>query len=170
VREGSVTTLVLAGDPVIAAPSRLASAFRIVNAWPLKPDLTTHTLRGYVLHVPCRKLVRDVFIADGLFPGATPRLSFLLPGPRPHTPPPGEHRPQHFTEIELTTSIEQLPSGSQAYAIPGIVDPAATHQVLERAGHGGTRFRGWRCAMTHPVPLIEMIWWLSHPQVEPRSH
>ena len=166
-REETITTLVLAGDPRVAAPARLASAFRIVNAWPRQPDTPVHSLRGYVLHVPCRRLVRDVFIAEGLFPGATPRLTFLLPGPRPHTPPPGDDRTQHFTEVELTTSIEQLPTSPQAYAIPGIGDhPAATRQVLERAGHADTRFRGWRCAMTYPVPLIEMIWWLSHSHLE----
>ena len=160
----------LAGDPGIPAPSRMASAFRITNGWALKPEVPTHTLRGYVLHVPCRKLVRDVFIADGLFPGATPQLSFLFPGPRPHTPPPGANRPQHFTEIDLTASIEQLPIGPQAYAVPGIEDqPAAIRHVLERAGHARTRFRGWRCAMTYPVPLIEMIWWLSHPHLAPRA-
>jgi hypothetical protein len=37
--------------------------------------------------------------------------------------------------------------------------------VLERTGHGMTRFRGWRFAMTYPITLIEMIWWLMHPSL-----
>ena len=164
IREGDITTLLIAGDPVVPAPPRLTSAFRIVNGWLREPEAATEALRGYVLHIPCRTLVRDVFVADGLFPGVTPGVSFLLPGPRPHTPPPDENRPRHFTEVELTTSITQLPAGPRAYAAPGLSDhPEATRHVLERAGHGDTRFRGWRCEMTYPVPLIEMIWWFQHP-------
>ena len=37
--------------------------------------------------------------------------------------------------------------------------------VLERTGHSMTRFRGWRCTMTYPLPLVEMLWWLSHPSI-----
>jgi hypothetical protein len=116
--------------------------------------------------MPCRQLVREVYVADTLYPDALPSISFVLPGPRVATrPPQGGQR--HFTEVDLTTSIEHLPAGPQAYSIPGVVNHgAAVRYVLERAGHGHTRFRGWRCAVTYPVPLVEMMWWLSHPSFE----
>jgi hypothetical protein len=169
-REGSITTLVLPPDPTVNAPAQLTSAFRIRNAWLKEPENPVQSLRGYVLHVPARRLVRDVFVAEGLYPGATPRVSFVLPGPRASTPPPNDSGPRHFTTLDLATSIEQLPAAPLAYALPGVRDhAAATAHVLARAGHASTRFRGWRCAVTYPVPLIEMIWWLSHPGLEPRK-
>jgi hypothetical protein len=165
VQDSNVTTLVLPGDPSIRMPSQITSAFRIRNGWPLKPEATIHTLRGYVLHVPCRQLVRDVFIAESLLPDATPRVSFVLPGPRVATHPPREDGTRHFTEVDLSASIEHLPPGAHAYSVAGVPDQsAAIRHALERAGHGATRFRGWRCSITYPVPLLEMLLWLQHPR------
>jgi hypothetical protein len=163
-RDGHMTTLVLPGDPAVHPPSQLTSAFRVQNALPLEPESKLHMLRGYVLHTPCRKLVRDVFVAESLYPGVTARVSYVLPGGRAATRPPRQGGTRHFTELDLTTSIEQLPSGPQAFTIPGVTNHgAALRHVLERTGHGLTRFRGWRCSVTYPVPLIEMLWWLAHP-------
>jgi hypothetical protein len=168
VRDGEMTTLVLAGDPSVNAPAQLTSVFRIRNGWPVTAEARIHSLRGYVLHVPCRQVVRDVYIAESLYPDAFPRVSFVLPGPRAATRPPRDDGDRHFTEVDLTATIEQLPVGPQSYAVPGVVNHgAAVRHVLERAGHGHTRFRGWRCAVTYPVPLVEMIWWLSHPSFGP---
>ena len=163
--DGDMTTLVLAGDPSLTAPTQLTSVFRVRNGWPIVPESRTHTLRGYVLHTPCRQLVRDVYVAESLYSDAVPQVSFLLPGPRVAMRPPRGEGPRHFAEVELTSSVQQLPFGSQAHSLPGVVNhAAAVRHVLERAGHGQTRFRGWRCAMTYPVALIEMMWWLSHPE------
>ncbi len=165
VEDNNVTTLVLPGDPSIRMPSQITSAFRVRNGWTPKPESLVHTLRGYVLHVPCRQLVRDVFIAESLYPDASPRVSFVLPGPRVATHPPREDGTRHFTEVDLSTSIEHLPSGAHAYSVAGVPDQtAAIRHVLERTGHESTRFRGWRCSITYPVPLVEMLWWLQHPR------
>jgi hypothetical protein len=164
VRDGEMTTLVLAPDPTVNAPSQLTSAFRIRNGWPVEPESRLQSLRGYVLHIPCRRLVRDVFIAESLFKGATPRVSFVLPGSRAAMRPPGHEGARHFTEVGLTATIERLPSGPLAHSMPDVTNHgAAVRHVLERTGHAMTAFRGWRCAITYPVPLIEMIWWLEHP-------
>jgi len=163
VQAGETTTLVLAGDPDVHAPAQFTSALRIRNGWPLIPESRMYPLRGYVLHMPCRRMVRDVYLAESLYADASPRVSFLLPGPRAAMQPPRDDGRSHFTEVDLTTSIEQLPPGLPSYTIPGVVNHgAAVRHVLERAGHGDTRFRGWRCAVTYPVPLVEMMWWLSH--------
>lgn len=165
VEDSNVTTLVLPGDPSIRMPSQITYAFRVRNGWTLEQKELIHTLRGYVLHVPCRQLVRDVFVAESLFPDASPRVSFVLPGPRVATHPPREDGSRHFTEVDLSTSIEHLPSGAHAFTVAGVPDQtAAVRHVLEKAGHGATRFRGWRCSITYPVPLVEMLWWLQHPR------
>src|SRR5262245_27514328 len=164
VREGEMTALVLAGDPSLHTPSQLTSCMRIRNGWPLEPESRIHSLRGYVLHTPCRQVVRDVYIAESLYPDATPSVSFMLPGPRPSMRPPREDGRRHFSEVDLARSIEQRPVGPQAYNIPTVVNHSAVvRHVLERTGHSQTPFRGWRLTMTYPVALIEMIWSLTSP-------
>jgi hypothetical protein len=163
VQEREMTALVLAGDPSLHTPSQLTSVLRIRNGWPITPESHIQSLRGYVLHTPCRQVVRDVFIAESLYPDATPSVSFMLPGPRPSMRPRKDSR-RHFSEVDLARSIEQLPAGPQDYNIPGVTNHSAVvRYVLERTGHSLTPFRGWRLAMTYPVSLIEMIWSLSYP-------
>ena len=163
VHDEDMTTLVLAGDPNVQAPAQFTSAFRIRNGWPIEPEERTYGLRGYVLHVPCRRMVREVYVAESLYADVSARVSFLLPGPRSVMRPPRDDGRPRFNEVDLTTSIEQLPPGLPSYTIPGVMNHgAAVRHVLDRAGHGDTRFRGWRCAVTYPVPLVEMMWWFDH--------
>jgi hypothetical protein len=164
VREGEMTALVLAGDPSLHTPSQLTSAMHIRNGWPLEPESRIQSLRGYVLHTPCRQIVRDVYIAESLYPDATPQVSFLLPGPRPSMRIPREDGSRHYSEVDLARSIERRNGGPQTYEIPGVVNHSAVvRHALERTGHGLTPFRGWRLAMTYPVSLVEMVWSLTHP-------
>jgi hypothetical protein len=163
-REGEMTALVLAGDPSLHTPSQLTSAMHIRNAWPIQPESRTQSLRGYVLHTPCRQIVRDVYIAESLYPDATPQVSFVLPGPRPSMRTPSEDGRRHYSEVDLARSIEHRPAGPQFYDIPGVVNHSAVvRHVLTRTGHSLTPFRGWRLAMTYPVSLVEMVWSLTHP-------
>lgn len=162
VHDGAVTTLVLGADP--SPSSDLTSATVLRNGWTREPEGDFASVRGYVLHIPCRTLVRDLFIADSLYFGAAPRISFNLPGPGANTHPPYDDRRPHFSAVDLTVSIEQQPAGTSAFEMPGVGDSvAATSHVLERAGHARTRFRGWRCTLTYPVPLVEMVWWMAFP-------
>jgi hypothetical protein len=163
-QEGELTALVLAGDASIHAPSQLTSTMIIRNGWPVEPESRVQSLRGYVLHTPCRQIVRDVYIAESLYRDATPQVSFLLPGPRPAMRIPREDGTRHYSEVDLARSIERRPGGPQSYEIPGVVNHSAVvRHVLQRAGHGLTTFRGWRLAMTYPVSLVEMVWYLTHP-------
>jgi len=163
-RDGTVSTLVLGGDSSVRSPVHITSALRVRNVWPVDPGKRYQSIRGYVLHMPCRRLVRDIFVAEPLYLGASPRVSFILPGPRGRTPVPDETGPRHFAEVDLRATIQQLPPGAQAYSMPGRSDHAAVLQhALGQTGHENTRFVGWRCAITYPVPLVEMMWWLVHP-------
>ena len=163
-QEGELTALVLAGDPSIHAPSQLASTMIIRNAWPIEPESRVQLLRGYVQHTPCREVVREVYIAESLYPDAASRISFVLPGPRPSMRTPSESGRRHYSEVDLAHSIDHLPLGPQRFEIPGVVNHSAVvRHVLERTGHGLTPFRGWRLAMTYPMPLIETLWFLMHP-------
>jgi hypothetical protein len=164
VRDGEMTTLVLGGNSSGQAPTQLTSVFRIRNGWPVVPESRFQSMRGYVLHTPCREVVRDVYIDESLYADATPQVSFVLPGPRVAMRPPRDDGQRHFAEVDLTSSIQQLPLGPEPWDMPGVANHAAVvRHVLERTGHRGTRFRGWRFAMTYPIALIEMMWWLMHP-------
>jgi hypothetical protein len=163
-QEGELTALVLAGDPSLHAPSQLTSTMIIRNGWPIQPESRVQALRGYVLHTPCRQVVRDVCIAESLYPDATPQVSFVLPGPRPSMRAPGENGRRHYSEVDLARSIEPRPAGPQAYDIPGVVNHSAVvRHVLERTGHSLTPFRSWRLAVTYPVTLVETVLTLTHP-------
>jgi hypothetical protein len=168
-RDGKISTLVLAGDPSVHAPTHISSAFRVRNGWTLAPDAHIQDIRGYVLHVPARRLVRDLYVAEPLYPGAFPRISYLLPGPRGNTPVPEDDGARHYASVNLQAPIEALPGGSNSFALSGSANhSAAVRSVLERAGHATTRFRGWRSTITYPVPMLEMIWWLVHPNLAGR--
>lgn len=160
----ALTTFMLEGDPSVRAPSHLTSAFRIRNGWPLRATTRRTPVRGYVLHTPCRTLVRDVFVAEELYTGSTPRIDFRLPSPGGYSAD-GEEEARDPGRIDLSAPIEQLPVGPRAYDVPGVTaNRSAVESVLERAGHADTSFRGWRTVITYPVPLIEMMWWLIAPE------
>jgi hypothetical protein len=161
---GATTTFLLTGDARVTMPTRLTSAFRIRDGWSRQSSGSLQPVRGYVLHMPCRTVVRNVFVAEDLFPGGTPRIAFRLPAPGGYQFEGDDDR-RHPGTIDLSAPIEQLSSGARAFEVPGIPETRDTLlHVLERAGHAGTRFRGWRCTLAYPIPLIEMFWWLALPQ------
>jgi hypothetical protein len=161
---GPMTTLLLAGDPEVRTPARLTSAFRIRNGWSLRPSGPLQPIRGYVLHMPCRTVARNVFVAEDVFPGGTPRIAFRLPAPGGYQSPDLDDERRHPGTIDLTAPIEQLPTGARAFDVPGVAGTrGAIEHALERAGHASTKFHGWRCTLAYPVPLIEMFWWLAMP-------
>jgi hypothetical protein len=157
VRDGPLATFLLAADKVDLTPLRLTSAFRVLRAEPLAQSAPYRVLRNYMLHTPCRTLVRDVYLADGLWPDAFPQVGYYLPSPSGTPAVDLDPSQPHFRRVNLTTRIEQRPHGSEGFTLPGIGDQRATlEQVLARAGQDTRAFRGWRCEMAYPVPLIEM--------------
>jgi hypothetical protein len=124
---------------------------------PLRPELPYLVVRNYMLHTPCQRLVREIYLADGLWPDALPHIGYYLPGPSGVTlasPPPGT---PHYRRLNLSAPIEQLPDGPQMAPLTGVSDHASVlSAVLRRARLDGLHFRGWRCQTTYPVPLVEM--------------
>lgn len=156
-REGATSTFVLGPQSPEPLPARLTTALRIARVEPLHPAEPYVLLRNYMLHTPCQRLVREVFLADGVWPDALPQIGFYLPGPSGSpvaTPQPGV---PHYRRLNLSAPIEQLPPGEAAYELGGVPDHEdMIHAVLQRAGLAGLRFRGWRCQTPYPVPLVEM--------------
>ena len=164
VREGPRTTVLLPGGSSTDGPMDMTWAIRLRNGGPVNPGAGSHALNGYFLHMPTRRLVRDLFIADTVYPGATPFVTFALPGTEASRNPPRPGSPPYYGQIDLTAELEPLPASGRGFAIPGVPDhDRLTRDVLARSGHAHTRFRGWRCVINYPLPLIQMLFWLAHP-------
>jgi len=155
--DGALMTFVLGAGEAVRMPSRLTTAYRVVRAQTVAQSQAFSVVRNYMLHTPCRRLVRDVFIARGLWPDAQPQVGFYLPGPSGTPAPTIVPGAPHLRRVNLTARIEQLPSGAKGFALEGVDDqPSAMAHVLSRAGVQSDTLRGWRCEMSYPVPLIEM--------------
>lgn len=156
-REGQTTTFILPGDLSERPPERLTTAFRVAKAQPVAIEATSLRIRSYMLNTPCHRLIRDIYVADGLWPRAEPLVAFYLPGPSGATLGVPDPQRRHYRQLNLTARVEALAAGAKGMAIPGVPDQAgALESVLARAGLAGLSFRGWRCEMAYPVPLIEM--------------
>ncbi len=156
VHEGATTTFVLApGGGVL--PARVTTAWRVLRAESARPEAPWTVLRNYMLHTPCKTLVRDLWLAEGLWPDAWPLVGFTLPGPSGTPPVAVEPGRPHLRRVNLSTRIEQQPGGEAGFELDKVDEhPQAMAAALRRAGAAGQRWRGWRCRMTHPLPLIEM--------------
>jgi hypothetical protein len=157
VHDGSLTTFVLEPGRAVPMPACATTAFRVLRADTVAQPAAWNIVRNYMLHTPCRTLVRDLFVADGLWPDAWPLVGFYLPGPSGTPMVTIEPGQPHLRQVNLTARIEQLAPGGAGFALDGVADQrAAIEQALARAGISPAGFRGWRCRMGYPVPLIEM--------------
>jgi len=155
--EGELSTFLLAPGAADAAPLKITTAFRFMRAESVAQVADWNTLRIYMLHTPCRTLVRDVWLADGLWPDAFPQVGCYLPSPSGAPAVELDPAQPHYRRVNLTTRIEQRPAGAEGFELAGVPDQRATLEaVLARAGLAPSQFRGWRCEMTYPLPLIEM--------------
>lgn len=155
--EAGATVFVLRPGRDAPVPARITTAFRVLRAEAIAPDASWVTLRTYMLHTPCRTLVREVHLAEGLWPDARTEVGFYLPGPSGTPPVVIEPGRPHLRRVNLTARIEQLPAGTRALELEGVPDQcAAVEAALAQAGLASRAWRGWRCRMGYPVPLIEM--------------
>ncbi|MBC7938521.1 MAG: hypothetical protein H7Z19_01960 [Chitinophagaceae bacterium] len=157
VGEGSILTFVLDPAPPSASGQHLSLGMRVLRASDMEPAGCYVVPRRYMLHTPCRTLVRDIYLAEGLWPDARLQVDFYMPGP---TGSPGvelEPGRANHRKVQLSCDAQMLPTGPVASSLEGVPDHAQTmRDALRKAGLADQRFRGWRCEMVYPVPLIEM--------------
>lgn len=157
VDEGAMVSFVLEPAPPSRTPQRLTSAIRVLRAADVVPAEAFAVVRRYMLHTPCSTLVRDIFLAEGLWPGARLQVGFYLPGPTGSPDVLLEPGLAHHRQVHLTCHVEHLPPGPPDHDLRDVPDQTQTlRDVLARLGLDGLAFRGWRCAMAYPVPLVEM--------------
>ncbi len=156
-REGQMSTFLLPGDTGLAAPLALTTAYRLLRCEHVAQHEAYNVLRTYMLHTPCRRVVRDVWLAAGLWPDATPQVAWYLPSPSGTPAVVLDPAQAHYRRVQLSTRIEQRPAAPSGFELAGVADHAAVMtEVLRAAGEQATAFRGWRCEITYPVPLVEM--------------
>lgn len=159
-REGPLATFILDGSDDPPTPARLTTALRILRVEPAQPAEAFVALRNYLLHLPCARLVRDLYLAPGVWPGATPRVDFFLPGPPGVMLPAaraGQPRQRHYRELPLSATLQPLPASPRAFDLAGVPDQrSALEAALRRTGAAAEGWRGWRCDMPYPLPLVDM--------------
>jgi len=157
VEEGLLSTFLLGGGSVDVAPLKITTAFRLLRAETLAQTASWNLLRIYMLHTPCRRLVRDLYLADGLWPDAFPQIAYTLPSPSGAPAVELDPAEPHYRRVHLATRIEQRPACDAGFVLSGVPDHRETLvRLLQRAGQDPAAFRGWRCETAYPVPLIEM--------------
>jgi hypothetical protein len=163
VKEGASFAVVLPGTALAETALDFAWAFRHEDYHQQQPDADIQVLHAYFLHMPTRRVVRDLYIDETLYEGATPLITWALPGTHQHENPPHNGVSDYYARVDLDATYETLPESRRGYALPGVPgQDRMVQSVLERAGHAKTRFRGWRCTLDYPVPLLDMFVWLKH--------
>jgi len=153
--DGPMTILTL--PPQAAVPPALTTGALMREVLGADVDAAFVVVRNYMLHTPCRVLVREVFLAPGLWPGARPEPAFCLPGPSGTPMVPLEPGRPHLRRVNLSAAIEALSPGRPGLELADAPDHASVLlDATSRAGLDIASFRGWRCRMVYPVPLVEM--------------
>ena len=161
--EGASTTVILPGTDDDESAMDFAWAFRLKNGGPLDVGGGVKVLHGYYLHMPTRRVVRDVYLAEGVYPGATPFISWALPHTHHFEHPPGEGADRYYAQVDLEAEFEPLVGARRTFGVPGLPEhDRLVRGVLARSGHANTKFRGFRCTLNYPVPLLDMYVWLRH--------
>lgn len=161
IHDGPLTTLLLPPelDPL---PATLDTAYRVRRALPLdRPDGWLR-LRNYMLHTPCKRVWRELYLAEGLWPDARADTLFQLPAPSGiHMPDATPDRPHH-RRLALQAHLTALPAEPLTQTPDGLPDHGEVlRHALRLAGLDGLRWRGWRSDLAYPLPLIEMQWLLQ---------
>jgi hypothetical protein len=152
-------------DDILQAGVTISSAFYVRNGyqrWRMKDR--AEEFRLYLLHYPCKLLIRDLFIRDDLWVGSEPQLRLEFPAP------PGAQRPQptdpaiRLNQLDFSAPVLSLGRGLRRAATSGSSQHARLlGHVFQEAGLDPERYRGYRVRMQYPVPMITMGWWIPLP-------
>jgi hypothetical protein len=163
IQDGPLTTLVLPPelDPL---PPRLDTAYRVRQALPLGRPAGWQRLRNYMLHTPCKRVWRELYLAEGLWPGARVQTLFQLPAPSGTQMPDATPDSPHHRRLALQAHLTALEAEPLTQVPDGLPDHGdVLRHALMLAGLDTLRWRGWRSDLAYPLPLVEMQWLLQPP-------
>lgn len=146
-------------------PVTITSAMMIRNGWTRhRSDLQIEDERNYLLHYPCRLVVRDLYIREDLYVGAEPEVRWEFPAPGAAPRSAGLNLPTQLNSLDIWTPIENLGRGPARWSVPALPAHAAlVRHAFDRSGWHPERFRGYRARVVYPVPMILMGWKIPLP-------
>jgi hypothetical protein len=157
------TIFALSDAASLQRPVTLTSAFFIRNGWlPHRAGDQLEEGRSYLLHYPCKLLIRDLFLRDDLYVGAEPQIRLEFPSPTgPARPQSATSVPIRLNTLDMSAPIEHLGRGLKNAAPPGVPQHGRLlAHLFEATGWDPERFRGYRTRIVYPVPMITMGWWI----------
>lgn len=143
----------------------VGSGFVIRRGWsPVARPGHTLERRSYLLHYPCKLLVRDLYIRKDLYVGAEPDVHLEFPAPTGVSRLDPEVFPARLNSLDLWAPIEYLSVRSEWPAVPDL--PGHSRLVehgFRTVGWDQQQFRGYRVRIVYPVPMILLSWQIPLP-------
>ena len=148
----------------INTPATYVSAQMVRNAaLRYRTDLMAHSTDSLTPRMPAKVMVLDVYVRDDLFGGTAPAFTSTLHGLTKGVERPDNPRFQ-LDRVDLTIPVESLGTGLGGVATRDVPRyPELLHAAFEGAGWDASRFRGYRCRVQYPVPLVTVAFWFDLP-------
>ncbi|MCA9759586.1 MAG: hypothetical protein KDA27_27570 [Candidatus Eisenbacteria bacterium] len=167
VGDGEDVTLILAEEQAaLRDPITVTSALRMQRAFHrYRTDEAAEGVRTYRIQIPCKRMVRTVFIHDDCHCGP-PVFTFELPRPGRDTGVREEGLLARVGSIDLDAPVAALGRGIRNAGIRGIprfLD--ALRDVFRRADLPPGQFHGYSIDVPYPVAFVHTRCWL--PLEEP---
>ncbi len=117
--------------------------------------------RSYLLHIPCRRVVRDIFVHTDC-KLATPECTFEFPRPDGLAPERQSGILGQIGAIDVPAPTATLGRGIGQTGIHGMPQyQGALTEAFERTGKAPSDYRHYRIDVTHPIPFVYMVIWLT---------
>ncbi|MEZ5064917.1 MAG: hypothetical protein R3B81_09280 [bacterium] len=124
------------------------------------PEGDEYEARNYLLNMPCRRVVRDIYLHDSCRI-ATPEFSIHLPGAIGTPEPRNNGLLGRVASVDVGSPRQDLGRGLRRAGIRGLPSyAAALKTAFERAGLDPGSFHGYRIDLAYPLPLVFMSWWV----------
>ncbi len=161
VREDGHVVLVLPEDEeMLSERVTLTSGFRYQHAWDLRAAPAEIT-RSYLLHYPCRQLVRDIYLDASLFADTPPEITIEVPSPAGMPATRRTGRMARLASVDVEMPVQPLPALSHASVRGAPLYGDLLQRAFASAGWDPADFRGYRATKSYPTPLLLMSWWMK---------
>jgi hypothetical protein len=150
--------------PAVNTPASYASAQMVRNAaLRYRNDLMAHHYDGLTARMPAKVMLFDLYVHEDVFDGAAPTYTTTLHGLSRGVERPESPRFQ-LDRVEMSLNIENLGTGLGAIGTRDVpAYPALMRRAFDGAGWDPSRFRGYRCRVQYPVPLVSVTYWFDLP-------
>ncbi len=126
------------------------------------PDLLEESFAA-IQWMPCRVLVRDVFLRDDVWPGSHPKLTSNML--RPGDPMPQGRTSDIVDRLDVSETIQYLGKGTTGIHttdVPGY--GAMVNYLFDKLGWPRERFQGYRLHVRYPIPYMCYTMWFDLPR------